>query len=43
MISGDENRDKKLREPRLSVMAKLEKPLPKNEPNNSAQIREAEL
>ena len=43
VISGDENRDKKLREPRLSVMAKLEKPLSATSPNNSAKSHDAEL
>ena len=43
VIAGDENRDKKLREPRASVLAKLQKPLPETSPNHSAKSREPEL
>ena len=43
VIAGDENRDKKLREPRPSVLEKLQKPLPETSPNNSAKSRDPEL
>ena len=43
VIAGNENRKKKLREPRESVMAKLQQPPPPTSPNNSAKSRDAEL
>ena len=43
VISAAENRSKKLREPRESVMAKLQASSSTTSPNNSARLRDAEL
>ena len=43
VIAGNENRGQKLREPRPSVLEKLQKPLPETSPNISAKSREEEL
>ena len=43
VIAGDEKRDKKLREPRASVLEKLQGPPPETSPKHSAKLREAEL
>ena len=43
VINGDESRDKKLREPRPSVLAKLQTPSLPTSPKHSAKSREPEL
>ena len=43
VISGEENRNRKLREPRPSVLAKLQTAAQKNAPNYSAKSRDREI
>ena len=42
-ISGDEDRNKKLREPRASVMKKLREPSSETQPNYSAKLPDMEM